>query len=122
MHIPDHDPDTISLTALGICAHVGVPEAERARVQRLELDVVMSPSLPLSGLGDRIAGTVDYAVVAERCREVALSRPRALIETLAEDLCTELLRSFGLKSVRITVRKFILPDCGSVSVSLCRLT
>ncbi len=114
------DPDTIQIHALGISAFIGVPDEERARPQRLELDLVLIPKRPLSGLGDAIHGTVDYGAVAEHCRDLALCRPRALIETLAEDLCAALLNHFPLQSITVTVRKFILPDCGAVSVSLTR--
>lgn len=112
--------DTISLHSLGICAWVGVPAEERAQPQRLELDLTFTPLQPLTGLRDDISGTVDYAAVAESCRRTALERPRALIETLAEDLCVALLASFPLKTITLTVRKYILTDCGAVSVTLTR--
>jgi dihydroneopterin aldolase len=43
-----------------------------------------------------------------------------LIESLADSLCSDLLSTFPLKTVRITLRKFVLPDTDAVSVTLTR--
>ncbi len=114
------DEDSIAITALGVVCRVGVPEEERAVPQRLELDLVLWPRRDFRELGDRLEGTVDYGAVALRCRELAASQPRQLIETLAGELAVALLAGWPLRAVRVTVRKFILPDCGSVSVTVLR--
>jgi dihydroneopterin aldolase len=43
-----------------------------------------------------------------------------LIETLAEEVAEVLLAGWRLRVVRVTVRKFILADCGSVAVTVER--
>ncbi len=112
--------ETIRITALGVLAHIGVPDEERAVEQRLEVDLELVTGRSFEKAGDDIAGTVDYAAVAAMSRAVAAERPRALIETLAADLSRTLLAAHALESITVTVRKFILPDCGPVAVTMHR--
>jgi dihydroneopterin aldolase len=112
--------DHITLHGLGLTAHLGVPEEERAVPQRVEADLTLWPAEDLAGLNDDLARTVDYSRAATLCREVAGSRPWRLIESLAEALCTALLGAYGLRSVRVAVHKFIVPDSRAVSVTLTR--
>ena len=112
--------DTISILGLGIVCRVGVPDDERAVPQRLEADLILRPLAGFGSLDDDLSRTVDYADVAARCRELATARPRQLIETLAEELAALLLASWPLAAVSVTIRKFILPDCAGVAVTLHR--
>ena len=112
--------DSISLLGLGLVCRVGVPDDERAVPQRLEADLVLHPLAGCGGLDDDLSRTVDYADVAARCRELAAARPRQLIETLAEEMASLLLASWPLAAVSVTIRKFILPDCAGVAVTIHR--
>lgn len=112
--------DHITLHGLGLTAHLGVPEEERAIPQRVEADVTMWPVQELRDLQDDLARTVDYSRAAAVCRELAASRPWRLIETLAEELCHRLLQTYPLETVRVAVHKFIVPDSRAVSVTLTR--
>lgn len=112
--------DHIALHGLGLTARIGVPDAERAVPQRLSADVTFWPATSFSGLNDDLARTIDYAAASRLCRETADNCDSRLIETLADRLCEALLREFPLKQVRITLRKFILPDTDAVSVTLTR--
>ncbi len=112
--------DHITLHGLGFAARIGVPEVERAAPQRLAADVTFWPVRPLAGLEDELSRTVDYSAAATVCRETAGRREYRLIETLADVLCGDLLEAFPLKQVRVTLRKFILPDTDAVSVTLTR--
>lgn len=97
-----------------------MPDAERAAPQRLAADVTLWPAGALAGLEDDLAKTVDYSAAARLCRETAGQREYRLIETLADVLCGDLLQAFPLKQVRVTLRKFIVPDSDAVSVTLTR--
>ena len=110
----------ISLHGLGFSARIGVPDAERTAPQRLAADVTLWPTGAMEGLDDDLARTVDYSAAASVFRETAGRQEYRLIETLADALCGELLRAFPLKQVRVTLRKFILPDTEAVSVTLTR--
>jgi dihydroneopterin aldolase len=112
--------DHITLHGLGLTAHLGVPEEERAVPQRVEADITLWTAQPLVGLTDDLARTVDYSNAATLCRETAGARDFKLIETLAEEICAALLGKFPLRQVRITLHKFIVPDSRAVSVTLTR--
>ena len=114
------EEDHITLHGLGLVARAGVPDVERATPQRLAADLKLWPQRPLSDLGDDLASTVDYGAAARLCRVTAAHGEYRLIETLADTLCADLIRNFPLKMVRITLRKFILPDTDAVSVTLTR--
>jgi dihydroneopterin aldolase len=114
------EEDHISLYGLGLVARAGVPDVERATPQRLAADLKLWPHQPLSDLGDDLARTVDYGAAARLCRATAARGEYRLIETLADTLCEDLIRAFPLKRVRITLRKFVVPDTDAVSVTLTR--
>jgi dihydroneopterin aldolase len=113
-------PDRIKIRGLTVVANIGVPEEERAMPQRLSLNVTLIPRNALTGLGDQIQGTVDYAEVATLCRKLASQRPRRLIETLAEELANSLLAAFPLRTATVEVEKYILPDVASVSTRITK--
>ncbi len=113
--------DRIELRGVEVSAFIGVPGEERALPQTLELDVTLWPGRPLTGLGDRIENTVNYFAVWQRLRQVAVERPRRLIETLAEDVVSTLLDEFPVSEVEVTVHKFILPGTRAVALTVRRV-
>ena len=114
------DDDHITLHGLGLNGRVGVPEAERAIPQQLFADVTLWPVKPLMDLGDDLGRTVNYSLAAGLCRQTVARGEYRLIETLADALCSDLLRAFPLRKVKVAVRKCILPDTDAVSVTLTR--
>jgi dihydroneopterin aldolase len=112
--------DWIEIRGLEVNAHIGVPEAERAEPQRLLVDLRLRPPRDFSRLPDSIVATVDYFVVTQRVVALAAERPRQLIETLADDIATAVLREFAVRRVEVTVRKFILPNTEFVAVHCAR--
>jgi FolB domain-containing protein len=110
----------IGIQGLEVMARVGVSDAERAEPQRLLLDLRFAAVTHPERLNDELDQTVDYAAVTLRVSEIVAERPRKLIETLADDLSEILLQEFSLSWIEVTVRKFILPQTESVSVSTRR--
>ena len=113
-------PDTIHIQGLQTSVRVGVPDDERARWQTVELDVTLTPTRDFRDLGDALEETIDYERVSLELKDVAATKRRKLIETLAEDLTAHLLETFPLSSVDLTIRKFILPGTQWVGVSVTR--
>lgn len=111
--------DWIEIRGLEIDTRIGVPEAERAAPQRLLVDLRLQPLREFSRMADAIDATVDYFALAQRVVTLAASRPRQLIETLADELAATVLREFALRRVEVTVRKFILPNAEFVAAH-CR--
>lgn len=113
--------DSILIDKLDLLARIGVTELERARPQRVTVSIVLEPLAAFSDLGDRLENTVDYAQVCVGVKEIAAARERNLIETLAEDIATGLLRQFPLRAVEVTARKFVLPGTESVGTAIRRV-
>ncbi len=113
-------PDVIEIRNLEIESHIGVPAQERVAPQRLTVSLVIQPNIPFTAMDDRIDQTVDYAAVCESVKATAARRPRALIETLAEEIAGDLLNSYAIWRLSVEIRKFILPETEYVAVRIER--
>src|SRR5467141_162180 len=87
----------IHIEQLKVFARVGVPQAERARRQRLVLNITLWPARDLRDLQDSIGRTVDYSLVCKETKLFLSRRSPKLVETLANNLTAHLLRKFVLK-------------------------
>ncbi len=112
--------DEIEIRRLEVQAHIGVPDEERRNAQKLWISVWMRPSQGLAHLRDMVENTVDYHSVSLALADLALARPRKLIETLATDVADFLLSNFPLESVDVKVEKKILPNADFVAVKIRR--
>lgn len=113
--------DLICIADLEIWSRVGVPDEEREEPQRLVVDLELRiRDLGPASLTDNLKLTVDYVSVAERVKDMALARPRRLVETLAEDISADLLKCFPISSLLLEVRKFVLPDAKHVAIVIER--
>ena len=113
-------PDEIHIEQLDVFTRVGVPEEERANPQRLTVSISFWPSQQTSDLADHIERTVNYSTVAEETKNFVRDQSVSLIETLAEQLASHLLKSFPIQKVTIELRKFALQDAKYVSVTVTR--
>ena len=113
-------PDEIHIRGLDLPTRIGVPDQERADWQTLQADVVIRTPQCFESLQDDIGKTIDYGLVAMRLRTLAAERPRQLLETLAAEMATVVIRDFGAVSVMIELRKRILPGTDFVAVRLER--
>jgi dihydroneopterin aldolase len=110
--------DRVHIEQLEVHGRVGVPDSERAKRQRLSLNVTLWPKI--AELHDDIENTVNYSAVAERVKAFVGQHDYKLIETLAEETAAYLLTQFNLRKVEVEVRKFVLPDANYVSVTAVR--
>ena len=110
--------DRVHIEQLEVHGRVGVPDSERAKPQRLSLNVTLWPKI--AELHDDIANTVNYSAVAERVKDFIRRHDYKLIETLAEETAVHLLAQFDLRKAEVEVRKFVLPDANYVSVTAVR--
>jgi len=112
--------DCIRICDLEVFYRVGVPDEERAKPQRLLLTVEMESDFGPCAAADEISQTIDYFAVSQRLLTFGKLRSWKLIETLASEMAEMILREFRPYSVKIEVKKFIIPDARYVSVSLSR--
>jgi dihydroneopterin aldolase len=110
----------IHIEQLKVFARVGVPRAERAKRQRLVLNITLWPKRDLRIIQDQIVQTVDYSAVCQEAKKFLSGRKPKLIETLANDLASHLLRKFRIRKVSVEIRKFVLKDAAYVSVTVAR--
>lgn len=113
--------DRINIRGLEIYAHIGVPDEERARRQKLLVNIGLKVrSTADAAEADDVALTVDYFQLSNEIKEVAAARPRKLIETLAEEIATAVFKHELVRDVTVEIEKFILPDTRLVSVEIKR--
>ena len=110
----------IEIKGLSVQAFIGVPVDERAKSQKLCLDLQFAAAFQPLTLNEDLTATIDYAMVARRVKELAEMKARSLIETLADEIAEYLFAEFPLRWIEITVRKFILPDTDYVAVKVRR--
>jgi dihydroneopterin aldolase len=112
--------EQIILDGIQIMAHVGVPDEERARAQKLEVSVTLDFDFQRAARDDELSESIDYDAVRRKTIEVVTGRPRSLIETVADEVAGTLLLTFHAARVDVAVRKFIFQDVRSVAVRLQR--
>jgi len=113
--------DLIRVVDLEVFAHLGVPDEERRAAQRLLISLEMSVAgFADAARTDDLVHTVNYDDVAQRVRSVATERPRKLLETLAEEIASDVLKNYDVRKLTLEIKKFILPDTQYVSVKIER--
>jgi FolB domain-containing protein len=113
-------PDEIHIEQLDVFTRIGVPEEERANPQRLTVNISFWPYQQTNDLADHIERTVNYSTVAEETKNFMRDRSVSLIETLADQLASHLLKRFPIQKVTIELRKFALREAKYVSVTVTR--
>ena len=113
-------PDKILISKLELSTRIGATDEERSKPQRMLASIVLEPSVGFAELRDRLARTVDYDAVAQAVKAHAADGERTLIETLAEEIASLLLRRFALNAVEVELRKFFLPDAEFTGVRIRR--
>ncbi|MBW8864479.1 MAG: dihydroneopterin aldolase [Verrucomicrobia bacterium] len=110
----------ISIVDLEVFYRVGVPDTERARPQRLLLTVELESDFTAAARSDSIADTIDYFAVTQRLLKFGEGREWKLIEKLATDIASTVLKEFKPKAVSVEVKKFIIPQARYISVQIKR--
>ncbi|BEU88443.1 hypothetical protein TAMA11512_19070 [Selenomonas sp. TAMA-11512] len=90
----------------------GVLSEEKENRQPFVVDLVMMLDLRRAGRTDDLSSTVSYADVYARIRRMVEEERFALIEALAEAIADDLLRTYPLEGVRVTVHKPAAPMGG----------
>lgn len=110
----------ISIVDLEVFFRVGVPDAERATAQRLQLCVDLEYDFSAAARSNDLADTIDYWAVSQRLLKFGDGRSWKLIEKLAADIANTILIEFKPAAVAVEVKKFIIPEARHVSVSVTK--
>jgi dihydroneopterin aldolase len=97
--------DKVLVSGARLRARIGVTAEERASDQELVVDAELETDTREAARTDDLRHSIDYAAVHAVMAETAAARPRALVETLAQDLADALLGRFPAGAVRVLVRK-----------------
>ena len=110
-HAPDgRDIETevtgqrIIVRDLSLSCRIGVTEDERARRQRIRLNLVLEV-VPDPPSEDRIAEVVHYGHLVDRVRRTCLKANVQLLETLAEQVAANCFFDPRIVSVRVRIEK-----------------
>lgn len=112
--------DKLCINGLVVLCRIGVTEAERAAPQRIGIDLELAIDAEGAAAHDDVRGGIDYAAVVETVSRCAQARPFNLLETLAEDVASGVLKRFSTPRVVIRVTKRALPSIESASVEITR--
>ena len=112
--------DKIIISDLEVYFHVGVPEVERAKAQRLLISVEIENDFKKAAANDDLSNTIDYYAVCQRLLHLGDGRQWKLIESLASEIADTILNEHKVKMVAVEVKKFVIPQARYVAVSLTR--
>ena len=107
----------ISIADLEVFYRVGVPDAERATAQKLQLCLDLEFDFSAAARSNDIADTIDYNAVCQRLLKFGDGRSWKLIEKLATDIANTILIEFKPAAITVEVKKFIIPEARYVSVT-----
>jgi len=111
-------PDKIFIEDLKVRVQIGVIPAERRKWQTVLVGIEIPRPLGKASRSDRIEDSVSYWDVSKAVDKLARSRPRRLIECLAGDIGREVIKIFGVKRVKVSVKKFIVKEARYVGVQV----
>lgn len=116
------DPDRIEIRGLRVVVHVGVPGAERASAQPLDLDLDLELPLGASGGSDDVADTADYGAVCDAVVAAVTAAPMKLLERVAAMAADAALAAdHRIDAVAVTVRKVRPPVPHDVATTGVRI-
>ena len=105
---------------LSLSCRIGVTEEERARRQRIRLNLVLEV-VPQPPVEDRIAEVVHYGHLVERVRRTCLKADVQLLETLAEQVIANCFFDDRIRAVQVRIEKLDrYADVGGIGIELER--
>ncbi len=97
--------DKIFLNDLNIDTIIGIYDWERETLQTLSFDLEIDWDIAKAAKSDDIADTLDYGAIATTIVSFVEACRYQLIETLAEELCALLLKSYPIPKLKLTLSK-----------------
>src|SRR5690349_14550005 len=105
---------------LEVSHRVRVPDKERAQPQRHVLTPDLDSDFSAAAVSDRIEDTINYKTISDALLKFGDSRDWKLIEKLAADIADMVLNRYRPSSVRVEVKKFVIPQARYIAVALER--
>jgi dihydroneopterin aldolase len=113
--------DRIRLRRMVFAACHGVEPREKTVPTRIEVDLEVETDVREAGRADDLSKSVDYTRLYAEVARVITGPSRNLLESLAEDIATRVLRIEGCSATTVTVRKVDPPvggtcECAEVEI------
>ncbi|MEE4361947.1 MAG: dihydroneopterin aldolase [Pseudomonadales bacterium] len=113
--------DRIELKGLAVETTIGVHSWERRVRQTLSIDLTLPVEAHRAAVADDLSQALDYSAVAAHVRAHCAEARWLLLETLAERIAHDLIVSFDLPWVALTLNKpGAVPDCAEIRLSIER--
>lgn len=107
---------SIRIDGLRVRCHVGVPPSERAAMQEVLVDAVVTFANPDIAV-DSLSATLNYKKVADDIASLAIGHSWRLLETMAQDIAALILEDARVSEVDLTIKKpNRIPNCDAVGV------
>lgn len=97
--------DSVLIEGLAVETIIGVYDWEREVSQRLLVDLEMAWDNRVPAASDYVGDALDYALVSERVSAFLVQARPQLLETAAEGIARLLQDEFGVRWLRLTLRK-----------------
>ena len=112
--------DYITVDALRVSASHGHYEHERKTEQEFLVTLRVGYESRPAGASDQLADTIDYDDLRRIVHETFAGAQRYLVERLAEDIATEILKDDRATEVRISIQKTAVWPDGVPGVEITR--
>ena len=113
--------DALKLNGIEVECILGDLPEERAREQKILVDLALGIDLGAAGSSDRLDDTVDYALLVGEIREALEDAKCRLVERAAEVVADVCLSDPRVEKATVSVRKFgSVPGLGSAEVRITR--
>ena len=111
--------DTLEIVDLELSTRIGITEEERAKPQRILVNLSFTFDARETAKKDELEGTTDYAALVDAVKKEAATQRRT-IERLAEDIATLVLSFPGIHAAKVTVTKYPLPSVREIRLTIER--
>lgn len=97
--------DKITIKGALFLCNVGISERERRKKQKIFIDVELFLDAKKAGQTDDLKHTVDYSEVYDSIRRTIKRKKYRLIESIAGNIAKNVLNSFNVNKVSVTIKK-----------------
>lgn len=115
--------DRITIRDLRVETRVGVTDEERARPQSVVVGIEIEADLSAAGVSDELDDTIDYDRVVTEVGALLRGSECRLLEHLAQQIASQVVRMQGVRAVTVEVSKESPPiseDVGPIGVRIER--
>lgn len=109
----------IKIKNLRLTTIIGIYDWEKTLNREIIINLKITTDLDPSKINDDIKNTIDYEEICKNIRKIVASSKAELVETLAEEIISEMMNNKHIKECHLEIDKLkSLADIDSFSVTL----